>query len=174
MTIQSGTLKLDIRTISVGPNDFGGPEYHPDFQALMQLSAGVSAYQFDREYFDERTVAASTADDIDLAGVLKDEFGTTLTFVNIVAIAVFNQPRSGVPNVSSLSVGGAASNAYFGFMGGASQKVNSIGPGGIFLIGSPGAAGLGVVTAATADILTVTNGAGGSATYQIAILGRSA
>lgn len=174
MAIQSGQIQLNIRAVTAGSNDFGGPDFRADFKGLTQLAAGVSDYQFNLNFFDERTVAASTADDIDLAGVLKNEYGATLTFVNIICVAIINQPRSGVANVSSLSIGAAAANPYLGFFGGALHKVNTIGPGGMFLVSSPNAAGFGAVTAGTADILTVTNGAGGPATYQIAILGRNA
>jgi hypothetical protein len=44
----------------------------------------------------------------------------------------------------------------------------------VFLLVSPGAAGIGTVTADTGDILRITNGSGANASYKIGLIGRSA
>ena len=91
----------------------------------------------------------------------------------IVAILVINGPISGEPNLSDLTIGGA-SNAFEGFLGGTSPTVGPIKPGGVFLLAAGDAAGIGTVGAGSTDELRISAGAGGDATYQIAIIARSA
>lgn len=86
---------------------------------------------------------------------------------------VINAPRDGAANVSNLTIGGGT-NPFTGFLGGTTPTVGPIGPGGFFFIGCPSATGVGAVTAGSADVLRIANGAGGTAVYQLAILARSA
>lgn len=166
-------LLLRMKATQTGGNDFGGPTFSPSMQKLLQLTDGTTANKADIAFLDERTVAESTNDDMDLAGALSDAFGATITFAEIVAIFVINGPRSGSANVSDLTIGNG-SNPFEGFLGGTNPTIGPIKPGGFFFIGAGDAAGIGGVTASTADILRIANGAGGSATYQIGIIGRSA
>lgn len=154
-----------------GSNDFGGPDFNPVIEALLQFTSGVAADQADILYVDERAFASSTADPIDLAGVLANAFGQTITAAEIVGLVIINTSKAGVRNTVTLSVG-AGSNPWF-TMFGATGDVIKVPPGGVFTLFAPDASGLGTVTAGTGDILTVTPGAAAGA-YQIAILARSA
>ena len=172
MTLSS-TVRVRLAASQTGSNDFGGPEFSPEMETAINLQNGTGAGQADLLYVDERSVAASSNDDIDLNGVLAQAIGGTFNAVELVALIVINAPKSGVANLSSLTVGGAT-NPFIGFLGGTAPTIGPIGPGGHLSIGAPGATGIGTVTPATADQLRIANGAGGTAVYQIAILGRTA
>ncbi|MAQ82248.1 MAG: hypothetical protein CMH12_03335 [Maritimibacter sp.] len=166
-------LSVRLKASQRGSSDFGGDRFTPTVAAAIQLASGTGAGQADILFVDERTVSASSNDDLDLSGVLADAFGATIAAAEIVAILVINGPISGEPNLSDLTIGGA-SNAFEGFLGGTSPTVGPIKPGGVFLLAAGDAAGIGTVGAGSTDELRISAGAGGDATYQIAIIARSA
>lgn len=128
---------------------------------------GIAAGMADRVYTDTRTLAASGTENLDLAGVLLDVYGATATFVTIKAVVI--TAASG--NTNEVQVTRPVSNGVPLFMAGGDGI--SLKPGyGFTWLGS----GTGVtVTAATGDLLTITNSAGGtSVTYSIVIIGTSA
>jgi len=90
-------------------------------------------------------------------------------------LAVINAPLDSTEaaNVSNLTIGGAT-NPFVGFLGGTTPTIGPIRPGGFVVIGAADLGGIGSPVAGTGDILRIANGAGGTAKYQIAILGRSA
>lgn len=170
----SATIRHKMTAGQTGTNDFGGPSFSPSIEAVINLANGNGANQADILWVDERTVAASSSDDIDLAGVLQSAFSGTITMARLVDIVIVNRPRdpTAPANVSRLTVG-AGTNPVTGFLGGTAPTIGPIGPGGYVALGCPDALGLGTVTPGTADTLRITNGAGGPATYQIGILARS-
>lgn len=173
MTLRA-TVKAEILPYYRGGNDYDtGGLISPVFRALLSLTNGTAANQADLMFVDERTVSESSNDDLDLAGSLVDSFGTTLTFAELVALMIVNAPIAGAANVSDLTIGNG-SNPFEGFLGGTNPVVGPIKPGAMFLIAAGDAAGIGTVTGGSADELRIANGAGGSATYQIMVLGRSA
>lgn len=167
------SISATLSATQTGANDYGGPNFTPFVNTLLSLTDGVGASQANMIFADERTVASASNDDIDLYGSLVDAFGATMNMVKIVAVMVVNAPRSGAANTTSLTIG-AGTNPFVGFLGGTTPTIKSIGPGGVVLLASPDATGLGTVTAATADILRIANSSGASATYQIAIIARNA
>jgi hypothetical protein len=173
MPISSATIVAQIRATQTGSNDFGGPAFTPTIEKITALTAGTGANQADILWMDERTVATAANDDLDLNGVLADAFGATVNMVEIVAVFVINEPRSGVANTTNLTVG-AATNPVTGFLGGTTPTFGPIRPGNFLLFGGGNIGGAGVVTPSTGDILRIANSSGASATYQIAILARSA
>lgn len=168
----SASVRLRLAASQTGSNDFDGPSFAPALEAVMNLANGTGAGQADLLFVDQRSVNASSNDDIDLAGVLTSAFGTTITAAEVVGILVINAPRDGAPNVSSLTIGGSSA-PFLGFLGGTTPTIGPIGPGGFFFIGCPSASGVGTVTATTADLMRVSNGAGGTAVWQLGILARS-
>ena len=158
-----------IKINQTGSNDFGGPEFKPVLEALIQLTDGVAANQANLAFVDERTLASAATDSLDLAGVLTDAFGLTITAAEIVALMIINKPRAGTPvNTTDLTIGGGANGVF------ASAMPFVLKPGAVFLLAAGDAAGVKTVTAGTADILTIVNGSGASAKYQIAALLRNA
>lgn len=163
------TVRLKAR--QTGANDFGGPDFTPLLERIFQFTDGTTANKADILYVDERAFSSSTADEIDLYGVLSNAFGQVINAAEVVAVIIVNASIAGVANTVTLSVG-AGSAPWFGMFG-ATGDVIKVPPGGAFLAVAPDAAGFGAVTATTADILTVTPGAA-AGVYQVAILARSA
>lgn len=132
------------------------------FQAT--LLDGTGAGQADRLFSDNRS--ASGNDDLDLAGVLVDAMGTTLTFARIKGIAI----RANPANTGQIIIG-AGTNPWATFLNAAGTA--TLRPGG-FVVAYAGADATGwAVTAGTGDILRIAPSTG-TQNYDIAILGCSA
>ena len=118
-------------------------------------------------FFDERTVAASATDNIDLAGSLKDTFGNTITFTKIKGLYVWNKSTT-VGDI--ITLGGHATAAFINWVSDATDKVR-VGPGGMIMLWLPSAAAY-AVTATTGDLLSIIEvGTVNPVTYQIALVG---
>jgi hypothetical protein len=153
------TSALDLSTVS---SPLTIAQHYP-------LSSGTGANQADKAWSDTRTLAASGTENLDLAGVLVDAFGATITFVKVKAMLI----RAASGNTNDVLVGGHATTAFVNWVSDPTDVV-VVKPGGLFLLVAPNAAGYGV-TAATGDLLKVTNSAGTTGvTYDVAILGTSA
>lgn len=170
MTV-SATLTARLAAVQAGGNSFSD-RFQPTLELVQKFTDGTGANQADLLYADERTVSDGANDDIDLAGVLSDAFGSTLTFAELVGMVLINKPLSG-SNTTDLTVGGG-SNPFVGFLGGTTPTIGPLKPGAALMLFAGDAAGIGTVTASTADILRIANSAGAANTYQIALLGRSA
>lgn len=169
----NGEIVVSLNMEQTGSHDFGGPLLEADMRALLQLTDGTGVNQADRLFIDQRTVASASNDDLDLAGVLADALGATITFAEIVAIFIINAPKTGNANTTDLTVG-LGTNPFVGFLGGTTPTMGPLKPGAFAMIGGGGAAGIGTVGAGSSDILRIANSSGAPATYQIAIVGRSA
>lgn len=136
----------------------------------VSLASGTAAGQGDLLWSDQRTLSASASEDLDLAGVLADAFGSTVTFVRVKGLYV----SAAAGNTNSVVVGAASSNAWATLLNAAGTV--TLRPGGFFLAGTGVADATGwAVTAGTGDMLTVTNSSSGSSvTYDIVIIGASA
>ncbi len=134
------------------------------------LRNGTGAGNADRLYSKTRTLAASTTEDLDLAAVLTDAFGATLTFARVKAIYI----GASASNTNNVLVGGAASNQFVNWVADATDKL-VIRPGAFFLLACGAADATGyAVTPSTGDLLRIGNsGAGTSVTYDIALFGCS-
>jgi hypothetical protein len=166
-------LTVKLKATQTGANDFGGPRFTPTVEKIIALTDGTTVNKADILWVDERTVASAAADAIDLAGVLTDAFGTTVTAAEIVAVLIVNEAEDGTANTTALTVGGG-SNPWIGVLGGTAPTIGPLQPGGVLFIASGHASGIGAVVAGTGDTLTITNAAGAAATYQIAVVARSA
>lgn len=133
------------------------------------LSNGTGANQADRIWADQRQIAASANDDLDLNGTaLQDALGANLALARIKLLAVYADPA----NVNNLLIGAAAANPVSTILG--ATGVLTVRPGGMLLLSAPGATGY-AITPATADILRFTNGGAGSVVnYDVVIIGASA
>jgi hypothetical protein len=134
------------------------------------LGSGTGAGAADKVWSDRRTLAASATEDLDLAGVLTDAFGATVTLARVKGLFI----RASAANSNNVVVGAADTNAW-------ATLLNSTGtltfrPGAAMLFtASTADATTYAVTAATGDLLKVANsGAGSTVTYDIAIIGASA
>jgi hypothetical protein len=169
----SAKLDVSLSLAETGSNAFSAGPYWTGVLALSQAFAnGVGASQADLVYVAERTVASATNDDIDLAGVLADPLGNTVTAAELVALLIINKQKDGTANSTNLTIG-AGSNPVVGFLGGTTPTIGPIRPGGVLLLASPDAAGIGAVTAGTGDILRIANSSGAQAKYLIGVLART-
>lgn len=134
------------------------------------LTTGTAAGQADKIWHDQRTIAASGTDDLDLAGVLVDALGATVTFARVKGIVV----AAAAGNSNNVVVGNATTNAWSTLLG--ATGTVTVRPGGVVaaITGAADATGY-AVTAGTGDILRVANsGAGTSVTYDVIVIGASA
>lgn len=155
-----GTLtnSLDLKTVTAALN----------FGRSISLANGTGAGQADKMWDDTRTIAASTSDDLDLAGVLADAFGALVTFVKVKALIV----AAAAGNTNNVVIGNHPTAGFLGPLGAAAHTI-AVPPGQLFAV-TFGTSGW-TVTPTTADILRITNGgAGTSVDYSIVIIGTSA
>lgn len=160
---------VGIKYTLTGVADKGTPTFEVNQSTLLKkLLTGTGSNQADLAFSDQRTLSASATENIDLAGSLVDQLGTTLTFVKIKGVLIV----AAAGNTNNVVVGGAATNAFVGPFNDATDKV-VVPPGGAFFAAAP-ASGWSV-TAGTGDILLIANsGAGSSVTYDIYLVGTSA
>lgn len=134
----------------------------------IELTSGTAANAADLMFHDQRTIAASSNEDLDLAGGLTNPFGTALTFVEVRTVLFY--AASG--NTNNVRVTRPASNGVPLFLA-ASDGID-VPPGG-FLWWSCPADGKVTVTASTGDLINVANSSSGSSvTYDVVIIGVSA
>lgn len=151
-----------------GTNDLGSPVFPIDLRAQTTVAPGTGSGYADLVFADERTIAASSTENLDLAGALTSPLGQTLTFVKVKTIMIVASSA----NTNNVVVGGAGSNTFIGPFADATDKI-AVPPGGILLLTHPGAGW--TVTASTGDILLVGNsGSGSGVTYKVVLIGTSA
>ena len=137
--------------------------YNP---ASYVFTDGSGANQANKIWTDTRTIAASGTDSLDLNGVLLDAFGATLNFTKIRGLII----TADAANTNDVVVGGAGSNGFISWVGAATHTVK-VKPGGMMMLAAPDVNGY-AVTAATADLLLITNGgAGTGVNYTITVIG---
>ncbi|MDP3853622.1 hypothetical protein [Phenylobacterium sp.] len=163
------TVTASIVGLITGAPDLVSVEASIAKKRIVQFLDGVGAGQANLMFADTRSIAASSNDDIDLAGALTDPLGEDASFARIKAILVVASAN----NTNDVVIGGAATNTFVGPFGASTHKV-ALPPGGVMLIAAPTAAGW-PVTAATGDLLRIANsGAGSSVSYDLVIVGGDA
>jgi hypothetical protein len=166
--LANADFRIIFNANDVGSHDLGKPSLPAAFDKLVQLTNGTGAGQADLFWADERTLAASATEDLDLNGVLTDVFGAVINALKLVAMVVEANPA----NVNDVVIG-AATNPIPLF-GGTSGTL-AIKPGGAMALIAPLAPGQLTITPATADRLRLANsGAGTAVTYKIMLALRSA
>jgi hypothetical protein len=158
-------LLLGINMQKTNPLDLTVPMDILSLAPNYVIPNGTGAVNvMDRSWHDQRTVNASSNDDLDLNGVLVDAFGT-----------VFSPARIKLLFIQNLTVGqtltiGNATNPFVFLSSGASTIV--CGAQSPLLLCRFDATGW-VVTAGTGDILRVANSSGSACTYNIVLAGSS-
>lgn len=151
-------------------NDLGTAKQDVAKQYIADFVPGIIANQADLAWFDQRTLALSASENIDLNGALFDAFGAAVNFAKVKALVV----AAAAANANDVIIGNAASNGFVGPFGAATHTL-AIKPGGFVMMAAPGLAGLGSIMAGTGDLLKVLNGGAGTpVTYDILVLGTSA
>lgn len=163
----AASIEVKINALLSGSAHGGAtPRFQAAIDKMLEFSAGTAAItQADKLYFETRTLAASTGEDLDMAGALADPLGATISDAEIVAIYI--AAASG--NANDVQLTRPASNGAPIFL--AAGDGFAIGPGDFALRTYRNGI---AVTAGTGDLIHVANGgAGTSVTYDILVLGRS-
>ncbi|WP_158719322.1 hypothetical protein [Streptomyces sp. NBRC 110035] len=149
--------------------DLGTGKAAQSLSRSMSLASGTGAGKADRIFSDRRTLAASASEDLDLAGVLLDAFGATITFARVKGLVI----AAAAGNSNNVVVGAAAATPWATLLG--ATHTLTLRPGAFLAVGTGAADAIGyAVTASTGDLLKVANsGAGTSVTYDIHIIGSS-
>jgi hypothetical protein len=159
-------VKLQIISALIGATDVAKPRSDIDYTQLITLADGNGADQINQIFADQRTLTASSSESLDLNGTLLNQLGAAINFTKIKGLIIM----AAAGNTNDVVVGGAASNGFIDFVGGATHTLK-VKPGGLLALMAPDANGY-AVTAATADLLKIANGgAGTSVTYDIILLG---
>lgn len=162
-------IKAEISATYRNLLDLGTPTDTFLKKIAIDLANGTGANSADLMFHDQRTLAASGTEDLDLAGGLTNPLtGAAMTFVELRAVFVF----AASANTNNVVVSRPASNGVPIFS--AAGDAIPVQPGGFFGWSCP-ADGKVAVTAGTGDLLTVTNSSSGtSVTYDVVIIGTSA
>lgn len=162
------TFKLDLKATLSEALDLGTRSFPTVLEKLHNLANGTGAGQADLVFSDERTIAASGNEDLDLSDVLVDAFGNTITMVRLKGIIVV----ADAGNTNNVLVGRPASNGVPLFF--AANDILVVRPGGTFAWLDPVGSGI-AVTAGTGDLINFANSAGGTGvTYKVILIGTSA
>jgi hypothetical protein len=168
MAAQAG-IKLLITAKLDAAVDIGVVEHEINYQPGYNFSDGTGLNEIKQIFSDSRTLAASTNEDLDLAGGLVNALGQTLTFTKIRGIIV----RAAAANTNNVVVGNATSNGFATWVGAAAHTL-IVRPGGMLALFAPDATGY-AVTASTGDLLRIANsGSGSSVTYDLILIGTTA
>jgi hypothetical protein len=163
----TASIDLRINAKLVGAaHGHASPQISASIAKALEFAAGTASIgQANLLYSETRTLAASTGEDLDLAGVLTDPLGATIAAAEVVA--VFIAAASG--NTNDVQLTRPGSNGVPLFL--AAGDGLAIGPGDMFLFTNRKGV---TVTAGTGDLLHVTNGgAGSSVTYDIIVIART-
>jgi hypothetical protein len=135
---------------------------------IVDLLNGTGSGQADKVYFAQRSLDAASNEVLDLAGVLADPQGSTLTFAKVKLVAILNLDTV---DGEDLVAGPDATNGWgtAGYVQDASDR-RRINAGGCDIWYDPNGI---TVTAGSADELYVASLVGG-VTYRILIVGTSA
>lgn len=165
----SGSLKITLQALLTAATDIGSRRQDINYTLSFPIAPGTGAAQADEVFSDTRTLSASSSEELDMAGVLTDALGGSITFASVKAILI----KAAAGNSNDVIVGGAASNAFATMFGDSSDTLK-VPPGGAIVLADFGAAGF-AVTASTGDLLKIANGGSGtSVSYDIIIVGDSA
>lgn len=162
--INSAFMKMVLSADMTLAPDLGTAAQAIPYEKRISFTDGAGANQINTVWQDVRQIAASTTEDIDLAGGISDVFGNVLTLTKLKGIFIFAHAT----NTNNLLIGGdAASIPLFG----AVNDLIVIYPGSFFAVCNPNAAGY-TVTASTGDVLQIANsGAGSVVNYDIILFG---
>jgi hypothetical protein len=141
------------------------------FEWMFPIACGTSDGQANIMYARKGlTIAASATTTFDLAGVLTDLYGHTLTFTNVKLIVLKNRS---VTAGDTLHIGPAATTGWVGFWADASDrslcKAGIAGQPGFLVLYDP--VGIAVTAGTADDLVIIETGAANTITYDLLIVG---
>lgn len=146
------------------------PTSQLDYSQRIKLATGAGVGLADKLFYDQRTLNASTTEDLDLVGTLVDDFGVTFSPARIKMIYV----EALAANTNNVIVGAASATQWAALLG--TTGTVTLRPGAFFMAVAGATDATGYVCAAgSTDLLKVANsGAGTSVDYKIILVGCSA
>lgn len=160
------TSRTSIKGTLTTTRDGGDALFEVNEGRQIDVANGTALGQANAVYVDDFSIAASGTLNIDLAGTLPDPHGNVLVFTAIKEIYI-NADSTNANNI----VVGNGTNPFLGPFGAAAHTV-ALRPGGFLHVCEGYSAAGWAVTAATADILMLTNSAAGTpVTGTIVIVG---
>lgn len=165
MTINARIIP-GVSLLSGGDADLADNSFSIKPFPVIEFLAGFGNNRADLVFADQRTLAGSATDSLDLAGgALSDPNGNALTFAVVKALFV----RASPGNPGDIRVGGNA-NAFVGPFVAANDQFD-VRPGDVAMHTAQGAGW--TVVAVTGDILDIENLDAAQAIYDIVIIGAS-
>lgn len=162
---QDGKITLTLQSLLKDALDLSTVKDDLVYQLQVLLGNGSGANQANNVFHDQRTLAASANEDLDLAGGLTNAVGDTLTFTKIKAVLI----KAAAGNTNNVQVTRPGTNGAPIFLAAGDGVVLT--PGAFMLLVFPDANGV-AITAGTGDLINVANsGAGTSVTYDVVIIG---
>jgi len=165
----TGNLNVTTSWDHRSTDSFATSKEIKQFKILEQVwTNGTGQNQINKIYRERRCVTLSTTtDDIDLAGVLIDIYGDTISFTHIKEIVILN---TAIVSGEDLLIGGAAANAWSQPFNGSATAKDDLWASGIWVRSAP-LSGI-PVTAGSSDTLRIThNGSADDIDYDIVIKG---
>ena len=164
---QTSTITLKVDSTLTGTTELTTPTDTLNYAKKLNLLNGTGANKAESIWRDQRTLAASGTESLDI-NAQTDAFGATVAFTKLKAMIVC--AASG--NTNNVLVGGAATNALVNWVSDATDTI-VVAPGACFMLTNPSSGGFGV-TAGTGDLLKITNSGGGTGvTYDIIVIGET-
>ena len=162
------SLSVKAAASSTAVSELGTVTHNPQISFNLDFTDGEGSNKVQQVWSDERDVATSSDDDLDLAGTLTNYLGEAVTFTKIKVMAFLNVTSSSA--AALMQIGGEGINDFINWVANATDIIQ-VATGGAFVLVRPDATGY-AVTAGTGDILRVTNASGANTlTYQILLLG---
>jgi hypothetical protein len=161
-------LSLRLAANLTNPLDLSTPADALVKAITLALTSGTGSGQANMLWHDQRTLAASATENLDLSGSLTNAFGATQTFARIKLVMV-TAASANTNNVNVIREGTNGVPLFLALGDGIPVR-----PGGVFLWACTDSTGV-AVTNGTGDLLTFTNSAGSTTvTYDVVIIGASA
>lgn len=166
-------INIDIKGVQ-SPTAPAGGGVEGLLKKIQILTDGTGNTQADLMYSAQRTLAASANELLDLAGVLTDPLGNTLTFVEVILVG-FQMTNTTAGDAIIVgpdsSAGWGDSATGLGPWADASDR-SGIAAEGFFLWYNP--RGLAVGAGTSDEIYVEEVGTANSAVYNVLVIGRSA
>lgn len=159
---------INIIAARQGTGELGEAIYRPIYTLNAAFAEGTAANQFNNVWADaNRTLAATTGEQLDLSGTLTNSLGETIDFTKVRTLIVQNDSTH---TSCTLSVGPGTTNGVTTIWSGTTPTETVRPNGGMTIKHSPDVTGF-AVTAGSADTIRIYNNGSTTATYTVMAIG---
>lgn len=164
----SGSLRVSLTGTISSARDLGTAAVTESLSHLVTVTDGATANKATQVWADSGTLTASGTVAVDLSGALTNGVGATVAFTRVIGFSV----KASTSNGSTITLGGAASNAWEVWAGASGDTVK-VRPGGSITILAPDVTGL-VVSTSTDQLKILNDSTAATAAYDIFLMGSEA